>query len=200
LKDKLFTYLVLQQLRIQIPKGTYFLLGDHQYADSADHIVESLKYLKYPLITKPNDSSLGKGITVLTGFNVERIRKAVSKVKQYSDILLVQDYLSGQEYRVIAVDGEVAIAFEKHDAPAPPREISLPENSVFRDIISRSMKQLGATVCGYDFMVENGSVKVLEINSNPFIFRVERYLSDSTVEQYFLKLENLLRRNYGHRE
>lgn len=200
LKDKLFTCLALEQLGISIPEGTYFLLGDHQYSNSTEDITEALRQVKYPIIIKPNSSSLGKGITVLRKFSEEYIYNAISKVRPYSDILLVQEYLSGQEYRVIAIEGEIIFTLKKHESPKPPEEVSLIESVGFLDIISRSMKYLGATVCGYDFIVQDESVKVLEINSNPFVFQIKEYLGKLTLERYFLKLEQILRRNYGNTE
>jgi glutathione synthase/RimK-type ligase-like ATP-grasp enzyme len=190
--------LVLEHLKIGIPKGTYFLLGDHQYSNSTGDISDFLRQIKYPIILKPNDSSLGKGITILRKFNQQHIHNAISKVRQYSDVLIVQEYLLGQEYRVVAIEGEIIFALRKHESPMDPEEIPLSGSTCFIDIVRRSMKHLGATICGYDFIVENGSVKVLEINSDPFVFRIKEHLAESTLELYFLKLEQLLRRSYGN--
>jgi len=198
LKDKLLTYLVLKQLGISIPEGTYLLLGAHQYSDSPEAIVQSFREVRYPVVVKPNDSSLGKGITVLRKFSPESVVNAVRKVQRYSDVLLVQEYLSGQEYRVVAIRGEMVFALKKYKSPRPPAEAQMSECTKFSDIVLRSMQCLGATVCGYDFIVTDGGVKVLEINSNPFIFRIKDYLAKSTRERYFLGLESLLRRDYGY--
>ncbi len=198
LKDKLFTYLVLEQLGIEIPKGTYFLLGDHQYSTTTENIIDALSQAKYPIIIKPNDSSLGKGITLLRKFSKEHVYKAISKVKHYSDVLLVQEYLSGQEYRVVSIEGEIIFALKKHESPISPEEIPISEGMSFQEIVSKTTEYFGATVCGYDFVVEDGLVKVLEINSDPFLFRVKEFLAESTLELYFLKLEQLLRRRYGN--
>ena len=197
LKDKVLTYLALQDLGISVPTGTYFLLGKHQYTDSSADILMLLENAKYPLILKPNDSSLGKGITVLRTFNKQRIDRAINKVMQYSNVLIIQEYLGGQEYRVVAIEGEIVFALKKYRKPRSPEEGSRLDNQYFRQIVQQSMKHTGATVCGYDLIVDGDSTKVLEVNSNPFMFRIEGYLSETTVEQYFLKLEQLLRRRYG---
>ena len=199
LKDKLFTYLALEQLGIRIPTGTYFLLGDHQYSNSIEDILADLAGADYPIIIKPNDSSLGKGLTVLTRFSIEGIKRAISDVKQYSDILLVQKYLYGREYRAVAIEGKIVFAVEKHDSPRAPAQISLSDSEAFVDIVSTSMKHLGATVCGYDFIVTDGTVSVLEINSNPFVFQIKPHLAQATLSAYFSRLEELLRRDNGNR-
>jgi hypothetical protein len=82
LKDKLFTYLALERLGIGVPKGTYFLLGDHQYSNSTEDILAATRQFDYPIICKPNDSSLGKGITVLKNFTEDAIDKAISRVNR----------------------------------------------------------------------------------------------------------------------
>jgi len=199
LKDKVLTYLALDNLQINVPDGTYFLLGNHLYSQSSDEILESLRVFDYPIICKPNDSSLGKAVSVLPTFNEQRVTKAISKVREYSDILIVQQYLRGREYRVIAVEGEIILAFEKHDDPGHPTELSLTECKGFRDLVLNSMHYFGATVCGFDLMVKDGVTHVLEINSNPFVFPVKSYLNRSTMERYFSKLEGILRRRYGNK-
>lgn len=199
LKDKLFTYLVLEQLGIRIPTGTYFLLGDHQYSNSTEDILAVLAEVDYPIIIKPNDSSLGKGLTVLTRFSVEGISRAISNVKRYSNIMLVQKYLDGREYRVVAIEGEIVFAVEKYDIPKVPAQISLSDSEPFVDVVSTSMKHLGALVCGYDFMVTEGTVCVLEINSNPFVFQIKHHLDQAALGAYFSRLEELLRRDNGNR-
>jgi len=198
LKDKLFTYLVLEQLGIRIPTGTYFLLGDHRYSNSIEDILAALSDVDYPIIIKPNDGSLGKGLTVLTRFSTEGINRAISNVKRYSSILLVQKYLSGREYRVVAIEGEIVFAVEKHDSPRAPVQISLSDSKAFVDIVSTSMKHLGAIVCGYDFIVTDGAVCVLEINSDPFVFQLKQHLNQATLDAYFSRLEELLRRGHGN--
>ena len=198
LKDKVFTYLVLEQLGIRIPTGTYFLLGAHQYSNSIEDILADLADADYPIIIKPNDSSLGKGLTVLTRFSIEGIKRAISDVTQHSDILLVQKYLYGREYRVVAIEGEIVVAVAKYDSPRAPAQISLSNSDAFVDIVSASMKHVGATVCGYDFIVTDGTVYVLEINSNPFVFRLKQHLNQVTLADYFSRLEDLLRRNNGN--
>lgn len=198
LKDKVFTYLALKQLGINIPKGTYFVLGDHEFSNSIEEIINHLKNGEYPIIIKPNDSSLGKGITILRKFDERKLNKAILKAAELSGVIIAQEYLSGQEYRVVAVEGEVIFILKKFGSPLKPEEIPCSSCHDFDNIVSTSMKHLGAVLCGFDFMVEGDSIKVLEMNGNPFIVPIKNYLSVATLERYFLKLEHLLRRNYGY--
>ena len=156
---------------------------------------DNLKKAKYPIIVKPNDRSLSKGITILRKFDVKRLQTAISRATEYSDVIIAQEYLSGLEYRVVAVENEIVFILKKFKSPRKPVEISVSSSPDFNSIVYNSMKHFGATVCGFDFMVNKNSIKVLEINSNPFIFQIKDYLSDETLERYYSKLEQLLRRN-----
>ena len=198
LKDKLLTYLALEQLGINIPKGAYFLRGNHRYSQSIEDITVSLTHLEYPLIIKPNDSSLGKGITVLWEFDEEHVQDAILTAQQYSDVILAQEYLVGDEYRIIAIQGEIIFILRKFPKPKSPIEVPVSVDDRFLPIVSRSMMHLGITVCGFDIIATESWIKVLEMNSNPYIYQIKDHLSQSSLETYFNSLENLLRRNYGY--
>lgn len=197
LKDKVFTYISLKRLGVKIPRGTYFVLGDSEYSCSPQEVVENLEAANYPIIIKPNDSSLGKGITILREFNRKRIDTAISRAQGYSRVIIAQEYLSGVEYRVVAVENEIIFILKKFKNPKHPVEIPISSEPKFSNIVKTCMKHFGATVCGFDFIVNKGSIKVLEINSNPFILQIKEYLSEKTFDRYFSCLEQLLRRNYG---
>ncbi len=197
LKDKTLTYRVLKHLGIDIPRGTHFVIGQAQGSCSVEDVVRSLAAAEYPLVLKPNDSLLGKGVTILREYDEARARGAVLRAKKQSPTLLAQEYLSGQEFRIIAVEGEILIAVKKFRRPRPPERASEPEWAGFRDLVARSMKAVGALVCGYDIIAGGGYVKVLEMNSNPTVCPIEEYLPEETVRGYFRRLEALLRRNCG---
>lgn len=198
LKDKALTYRALDRLGIGIPQGTSFVVGKARNLDSIENVISYLTTASYPLVVKPNDSLLGRGITILGKYDEAQARKAVLKAKKHSRLLLVQEYLAGQEFRIIAIEGEILIGVKKFERPKPPKEISVLDCAGFLDIVTISMKSLGALVCGYDIIVDNNYIKVLEINSNPTVCPIEEYLSRETLERYFSRLEHLLRRNYGH--
>jgi len=198
LKDKVLTYIALEQLGISVPSGTYFLLGSQDYADSRNDLYSFLERTPKPLVIKPNNSSLGKGITILRTYNQKRVERAIASANKYSDVVIVQEYLTGEEFRIIAIEGEIVIALQKYPKPRAPEEVSLSSTECFRLMVRESMADLGATVCGYDLIVDCESTKVLEINSNPFVVPIKPYLVDATVERYFIRLEALLRRSNGN--
>src|ERR1043165_2112848 len=88
LKDKLLTYLALEQIGISVPQGTYFWVDNSRGAASVGDILSCFATAKYPLIIKPNDSSLGRGITVLEEYDEVSASKAILKAKRYSNVLL----------------------------------------------------------------------------------------------------------------
>ena len=195
LKDKLLTYIALEQIGISVPQGTYFWVDNSRGAASVGDILSCFATAKYPLIIKPNDSSLGRGVTVLEEYDEVSASKAILKAKRHSNVLLAQEYLQGQEFRIVAIRGEILIAVKKFGKPMLPEEVSSIDCPEILDIVNKSMRAFGALVCGYDIMAGENYVKVLEINSNPFIVPFEQCLSDKTIEGYFFRLEQLLRRN-----
>jgi glutathione synthase/RimK-type ligase-like ATP-grasp enzyme len=198
LKDKVFTYLALERLGISTPKGTYFVLDDHRYSMSIDQIIRRLKVMTYPLVLKPNDSSFSKGINILNQFDETRATNAIMDAGKHSSVLIAQEYLIGEEYRVVAVDGEITLVLRKFPNPEPPKEVHGSPNSEFVSIVSNAMKHLGANLCAFDLILEQDRTTVLEVNSNPYISQFKEHVATSTLERYFIKLESLLRRNYGN--
>jgi glutathione synthase/RimK-type ligase-like ATP-grasp enzyme len=198
LKDKALTYMALEHVGISVPSGTYFFIGGTPDSTSIDGVISYLEETSYPIIIKPNDSMLGRGITMLEGYDEGLARKAVLRAKKHSSLILVQEYLMGQEFRIIAVEGEILIGVKKFQEPRLPEEVLLSDCTEFLDIVTRSMSSIGAAVCGYDIIVGHNYLKVLEVNSNPSVFPIERYISPTTLERYFLRLEQLLRRNYKY--
>jgi glutathione synthase/RimK-type ligase-like ATP-grasp enzyme len=197
MRDKVFTYCALENLGINVPKGEYFVLGQHRYAVSTGEIVSHLRDATYPLVLKPNDSCAAKGVTILNRFDEMKVTNAIFEARKYSGVLIAQEYLTGQEYRVVAVEGEISMILQRFSKPENPKEIQTPRPD-FVHIVSISMKYLGAKLCGFDFLVQGNRTVVLEVNSNPAISQFREHVAAPALEQYLIKLERLLRRENGH--
>lgn len=197
LRDKVFTYRALETLGIAVPKGEYFVLGDGRYAVSTEEIIAHLRVGPYPLVLKPNDSCASKGVTILNRFDEMRVTNAILEVRKHSRVLIAQEYLTGEEYRVVAVEGDISLILQRFSEPQDPKEIRT-TRSDFVDIVSNSMKYFGAKLCGFDFLVQGNRAVVLEVNSNPAISQFREHVAASSLEHYLIKLEGLLRRENGH--
>ena len=100
--DKSLTKKILHTAFIPVPKG--FVIK------SLQDLGEALEKMSFPLAIKPLDSNQGKGITT----NIQTIEKAIESFRiaqNYSDMVIVEDYIEGSDYRFLIVDYKlVAIA------------------------------------------------------------------------------------------
>lgn len=110
-KNKSVTKFVLESVGIRTPKGVV----THSFEDGLREVRE--KNLTYPLISKPVDGSLAKGVT----WNItseddlqEAINHALGAYGYREDIkILVEEMFVGNEYRVLVFNGEVLSCVEK---------------------------------------------------------------------------------------
>jgi D-alanine-D-alanine ligase len=66
-------------------------------------LADALKFLKWPLIVKPESAGSSLGVSLVK--HKSDLTAAVSLARQYSDRLLLQEYIEGDEYMVTVVDG-----------------------------------------------------------------------------------------------
>lgn len=110
-KQKTLTKIILATLGIQVPRG----ITAKSFKEALSLIRK--KKLRYPLITKPLDGSLGKGVT----WNIlsERELRAASRHallaygKRKNISFLVEEMFIGNEYRVLVFDGRVVSCVQK---------------------------------------------------------------------------------------
>jgi len=110
-KNKIITKIVLDSLNIHTPKG----IIANSFAEAKMSIKE--KSLIYPLICKPVDGSLAKGVTWNITSSLE-LKKAIDfaknacKQKTHSQ-LLIEEMFIADEYRVLVFNGKVLSAVHK---------------------------------------------------------------------------------------
>jgi glutathione synthase/RimK-type ligase-like ATP-grasp enzyme len=143
-KDKVYTYVILQAARVQIPRGDYYFRPgffnrpdfslnrgvDEAYRDALamgmgwskaqaqKHIDANGRHrlpFKFPLIVKPNGLSQGKGVSRIDA--AEELRPAIDKIfalkTDVEYVFIVQEYVVGKEYRLIMLDGDLLLCYEK---------------------------------------------------------------------------------------
>ncbi|MBL0121903.1 MAG: cyanophycin synthetase [Betaproteobacteria bacterium] len=76
---------------------------------SADRAVSAAKRLGYPVVTKPYNGNHGRGISIhLT--NEEEVRAGFAAAEQHSSSVIVETYLTGDDHRLLVVNGELIAA------------------------------------------------------------------------------------------
>jgi cyanophycin synthetase len=80
-----------------------------QLVRSADRAVTAAKRLGYPVVTKPYNGNHGRGISIhLT--NEEEVRKGFDAAAEHSSSVIVETYLTGDDHRLLVVNGELVAA------------------------------------------------------------------------------------------
>lgn len=102
--DKELTIKLLRDVGIPTPRNVLVRSADE--AEAAAH------QLGFPLVTKPLDVSHGRGISLNLG-SVEEVRRGYAVAAEHSDSVLVETYLTGKDYRVLVINGEIVAVAER---------------------------------------------------------------------------------------
>lgn len=115
-RDKAYTSLVLRQAGIRTPKGHAF--GSKEWCDatgSTEGLHEALRYaqtLGYPVFVKPNSSQGGR--LVFRAHNDDDLSACLRTIFAEHKLALVEESIVGTDARLLVLDGEVVLAYERH--------------------------------------------------------------------------------------
>ncbi len=105
--NKRLTKHMLEDAGIPVPKGTV--------VRKAESAIEDAEWLGYPVVVKPHDGHHGKGVT--TGISDEKdLREAFARAKEISDKVIVEKSYTGNDYRMLVVDGRLVAAAMREPA------------------------------------------------------------------------------------
>lgn len=101
MENKLVTKQVLLQHGIRIPNGTAY----HQVKEA---IADFEIYQGKAIVIKPKSTNFGLGITIFTAnFSKEDFQRALDMAFAYDHTVLLEEYLTGKEYRFLVIGDEV---------------------------------------------------------------------------------------------
>jgi len=102
--NKRLTKTILEDAGIPVPKGTV--------VRKLESAVEDAEWIGYPVAIKPHDGHHGKGVT--TNITSEKeVVKAFDRAKEISDRVIVEQHLTGNNYRMLVVDGKFVAAAKR---------------------------------------------------------------------------------------
>ncbi len=93
--DKEDTKFLLQQAEIPVPRG--------EIIRTQTGLEDSVKSLRYPLVIKPINGNHGRGVTT----NIENWEQAVAALdnaKRISNSVIVEQYITGEDYRILVIN------------------------------------------------------------------------------------------------
>ena len=102
--DKQLTKEILRQYDIPVPDGI-----------ETDNISEAVDWAEkngFPVIVKPLDSSQGNGVSSRINC-LSDIEKAFENARKYSNTVIVERYISGNDYRVLVINGKATAVAER---------------------------------------------------------------------------------------
>ncbi len=102
--DKALTKTMLDEAGIAVPRGGV--------VDSIEDACALAADIGFPVVVKPLDGNHGRGVT--TNVTSEQgLRAAFEGAQQHSDDVIVEQYFTGRDYRVLVIDGKVVAVAER---------------------------------------------------------------------------------------
>ena len=183
----------------------------HQSVDQAVDGIESR--FSYPLLVKRYRSSVSQGVFLeIDGRSLRARMRILFENSGYLDnILLIQAFVRGPEYRVVASQGELLLAYEKQcEEGLPPGRLNPLHQATGRAVKVTSPERLGAMeeltrrvsevidlgFYAIDLIDGRDGFSILELNPNPFCFFYNR---DNGREDFVSIYEFLLDKYVGRR-
>ncbi len=101
MENKTVTKKVLARHGIRVPKG-------REYDDVDNAVKDFALYQDQPIVIKPKTTNFGIGVTIFTGpFSKEDYETALRGAFRHDKTVLVEEFLTGKEYRFLVIGDEV---------------------------------------------------------------------------------------------
>ena len=114
-RDKNYTNFFLKRMGYKVPEGqTFFSDTLNRRLSIKRTIYDGFKYAKsigFPVIVKPNNFSRGRLVTKI--FNEEEYYEAADKIFAITDVMLVERFYYGNDFRILVLDEEVFAAYQR---------------------------------------------------------------------------------------
>ncbi len=110
MENKYITNKILLENNIRVPKGIKISKGDY----NLEELYQEYNYKK--IVVKPINTNFGLGITILENYSINNLEQAISFALEYDTSILIEEFISGKEYRFFVIGDEVAAIL--HRIPA----------------------------------------------------------------------------------
>jgi D-alanine-D-alanine ligase-like ATP-grasp enzyme len=114
-KDKNYTNFFLKKMGYKVPEGqTFFSDKLNSCLRIKRTISDGFEYAKsigFPVIIKPNNLSQGKLVTKI--FNKEEYYETAEKIFDITDVMLVERFYYGNDFRVLVLDEEIFAVYQR---------------------------------------------------------------------------------------
>ncbi|MFK4784689.1 bifunctional glutamate--cysteine ligase GshA/glutathione synthetase GshB [Fusobacterium sp. MFO224] len=178
MENKVVTKKVLEKNGISVPRGLH-------YSDKKIAVNDFYKYENNPIVIKPKSTNFGLGITIFKDeYSFEDYKKAINLAFKEDSSILIEEFISGKEYRFFVIGDEVAgilhrvpanvkgdgksdiykLVEEKNKNPLRGKGYKTPLEKInLGEAESLFLKGQGKT---FDYVPKDGEVIYLRENSN----------------------------------
>lgn len=111
--DKAYTCRFLKEAGIAVPLG-HFVAGDAIRSGKRppEDVLDFAEDTGFPLYVKPNEGQEGQGVMRVDTYHT--LQNALHILAKSHPAMLVQEEIRGTDLRILVLDGEVLLAFERH--------------------------------------------------------------------------------------
>lgn len=102
--DKMATKSILLQGGVPVPRG--------EIVRTEEEVMHLFKKLACPLAIKPANGNQGKGVSINL-IEEKQVKTAFALAKNYSEQVLLEESLSGKDYRLLVINGKLVAAAER---------------------------------------------------------------------------------------
>lgn len=96
MENKFMTKKILSEYNINVPKGILLKRGE-----------QLQETFESKVVVKPLDTNFGLGISICDGDDAQALEHSIKYAFNYSDEIIIEEYISGEEYRFLVIDGVV---------------------------------------------------------------------------------------------
>lgn len=105
--DKEDTKFLLEKAQVPVPKG--------EIIKTEAGLKDAVRYIGYPLVVKPINGNHGRGISTNVGTWDEAVF-ALEQAKKVSNSVIVEKFITGEDYRLLVVDYKLVAAAKREPA------------------------------------------------------------------------------------
>ncbi len=113
--DKHFAKFFMKERGYPVAEGQTFPRPDWARAIKSKRTISSApeyaKQLGYPVIVKPNSKNQGTAVCLV--WNKKELHRALTEVFKEDKVAIVERYMSGLDYRIVVLDGEIISAYHR---------------------------------------------------------------------------------------
>ena len=191
-EDKGYQYEVFDRANITVPRTmtVFNPLADRRFdrykthASVADIVRDVVQHMSFPVVVKRNHGSMARGVYLET--NAEdlhaRLQDLCAESSLFDNVLLIQAYVEGPEYRIVGSEDALLLAYQKQNDSdiegedinplhrAGGRAVAVVDEELledFRALTQALNRVLDLGFYAVDLIASSNGLFVLEVNPNP---------------------------------